>query len=352
MRLAVNPGLQVSNEFAADKDCSSVNIFLLHTPFQLYVAEYMALSMSELSGQRNVALVDNPILEPNGDIWNEIRHIEPNIGPRLFGNAGRIKSEVRRMEAQFSEAEHVQLFISNFDYPLGNAIYAWARTKPCVEVAAYPEGIANILRSRFGWKKKIKNRIKQLYGMMHGLHIQNLGDDLSGLAIADVIYTLVPAVELQTRARIVPIPRPAMDAGPSFRHGCLICGQPLHAIMSREEHESLTQDLINLVHDLGFSRVVYKPHPREDESIDRVVVASNATVLRDSRVAEVAFDQDGFECIASFCSSALLHVKLLHGPNARAIAFRANDVLARSNNDRQFAAELQCIFVKFGVEWR
>jgi len=122
--------------------------------------------------------------------------------------------------------------------------------------------------------------------------------------------------------------------------------------MSRQEHESLTQALINLVRDLGFSRVVYKPHPREDDSIDSIAAASNATVLRDSRVAEVVFDEDGFECIASFCSSALLHVKLLHGSNARAIAFRATDVLSRSNNDRQFAAELKSIFVKFGVEWR
>jgi hypothetical protein len=352
MTLAVTPGPRVGNESGADGDRRAVNIFLLHTPFQLYIAEYMALSIAEWSGRSNVALVDNPTLEPNVDIWNEIRHIRPNIGPGLFGNAGRIKREIRRLEARCSTAEHVQLFISNFDYPLGNAMYAWARTKPGVEVAAYPEGIANILRSRFGWKKKIKNRIKQLYGKMHGLYIQHLGDDLSGLAIADVIYTLLPAVELKTRARIVPIPRPATSAVPSLRHGCLVCGQPLYAIMPREEHESLTQALIDLVHDLGFSRVVYKPHPREDESIDRVAVASNATVLRDSRVAEVAFDQDGFECIASFCSSALLHVKLLHGPNARAIAFRANDVLSRSNNNRQFAAELKSIFVKFGVEWR
>jgi hypothetical protein len=343
---------RVSNELSAAKGRRAVNVFLLHTPFQLYIAEYMALSMSELSGQRNVALVDNPTLEPNAGIWSEIRRISPEIGPGLFGNASRITQEIRRLEAQFSGAEHLQLFISNFDYPLGNAMYAWARTRRSVEVAAYPEGIANILRSRFGWKKKIKNRLKQLYGLMHGLHIENLGDDLSGLAIADVIYTLVPAMELETTARIVPIPRPATDAEPSARHGCLVCGQPLHAIMSRQEHESLTQALIDLVRGLGFSRVVYKPHPREDDSIDRVAVASDATVLRDSRVAEVAFDQDRFECIASFCSSALLHVKLLHGPNARAIAFRADDILSRSNNDRQFAAELKSIFVKFGVEWR
>jgi hypothetical protein len=329
-----------------------VNVFLLHTPFQLYMAEYMLLSMPEFSAQRNVALVDNPTLEPNAGLWSEVQHIRPNIGPSLIGNAGRIKSEIRRLEAQVSDVDRPQLWISNFDYPLGNAMYAWARTRPGVGIAVYPEGIANILRSRFSWKKKLKNWIKNLYGMVHGLRIRSLGDDLSGLAFADVIYTLLPPMELETAARVVQIPRPEMNSGPSSRQGCLVCGQPLYAIMSRQEHESLTRALIDLVRGLGFSRVVYKPHPREDDSIERIAAASNATVLRDSRVAEVVFDQDEFACIASFVSSSLIHVKLLHGPNAQAIAFRADEVLSCSNNNRQFAAELKAVFVKFGVEWR
>jgi hypothetical protein len=342
----------VGNQVMAQKGQCAVNVFLLHTPFQLYIAEHMVVSMPELAGQKNIALADNPALQPNVDIWSEIHSVHPGIGPSLIGNASRIKTEVRRLEAQFSDSDHLQLCISNFDYPLGNAMYAWACNRPGVKIAAYPEGIANILRSRFGWKKKAKNWIKYLYGMTHGLQVKRLGDDLSGLAIADVVYTLLPAVDLETKARIVPIPRPDLNAEPSSRNGCLICGQPLNVIMSRRDYEFFTQALINLVHELGFSRVVYKLHPREDGSIDGVVVASNAVVLRDSRVAEVVFEQDGFECIASFCSSALLHVKLLHGSNARAIAFRADEFLVRSNNDRRFAAELKAIFVKYGVEWR
>jgi hypothetical protein len=327
-----------------------VNVFVLHTPFQRFVAEHMVSSMPEFFGAENVAVVDDDSLALDMAAWTRVRRITPALGSRFIGNVPRLSEVVSSIIADLGEGDQT-IFISNPDYPLSNGLLRHSRSSDNVRLASFPEGVLNALPAGMGIKKRSKNAIKWIYGRAVGWPFALLGGDNAGLTRAHHIYTLIPDALSQFEDKLVRIPPPEFDMSCDVGEDGITCGQPLLDFMSMPAYLEYTRRLVRLGRSMTAGRLFYKLHPREPDEARAVAESEGASVMRDGRIVEEVVAEMAPAVLLSFSSSALLHVKLFYGDRVRCVAAGAGEVMRYSNNSRDFCRRMEHLYRQVGVEW-
>jgi hypothetical protein len=327
-----------------------VNVFVLHTPFQRFVAEHMLRTMSEFAGAENFAVVDEGSLELDTSLWTRVQRIAPPLGSKFIGNTERVSEVVTSVIAELGTGD-VTIFMSNPDYPLSNGLVRHSRQTAGVRLASFPEGVLNALPAGIGLKKRAKNVVKWVYGQAVGCPFSALRGDNAGLTGAHQIYTLIPDALGQFEAKLVRIPPPAFDTDFEAGDDGIICGQPLTDFMSTWAYLDYTRRLIQMGVSITAGQLFFKPHPREPEQASRIAESEGALVLRDTRIVEEVVTEMAPALLLSFSSSALLHVKLFFEGRVRCVAAGANDVMRHSNNSKAFCRRMERLYRDVGVEW-
>lgn len=327
-----------------------MNAFILHTPFQRFVAEHMLRTMSEFADAENLAVVDEGSLELDPSLWTRVERISPPLGSRFIGNTERVSEVVSAVIAKLGSGD-VTIFMSNPDYPLSNGLVRHSRQSAGVRLASFPEGVLNALPAGMGLKKRAKNVVKWVYGRAVGCPFTALRGDNAGLSGAHRIYTLIPDALGQFEKKLVRIPPPAFDTNFEAGEGGIICGQPLTDFMSMPAYLDYTRRLINMGASITAGQLYFKPHPREPEEASRIAESEGALVLQDTRIVEEVVSEMAPALLLSFSSSALLHVKLFYEDRVRCVAAGGTDVMRRSNNSKAFCRRMESLYRHVGVEW-
>jgi len=328
-----------------------VNLFLVHTPFQLFIAEHMLREMAYFEEGASYLLLDmSSSNEPSIEYWTKMHRIDPPVGIGFFGESARRVTCIAHnvLEIEFPERE-VDVFLSNIDYPLGNSLYRYTTEKERISLMSYPEGIASVIPSDFGVSKRSKNVVKQLYGWATGYPYVDYQGDMAGLKQAKKVFTLFPEeVPVQSK-KIVEIPQLHLNASTCPSNDCIVLGQPLGDFLSKSIHERIFWGMIERAHELGNS-VFYKAHPREDSHFTQLAERAGVIPIEDSRIAEIIYTEKPVQYVISVFSSALLHLKALYGQRVTCIAFGADAALSRGPQKSGYIFQLRGLFEKYNIQ--
>jgi hypothetical protein len=336
-----------------------VNIFLVHSRFQLLIVQHMLATMPELQERENCLVLDmsDRELPIERSRWSRVLQLDPPVGGTVRGRSAVCRSAVRSVHAIAMPYRRVSLFVSDIQWPLNNALYGSLvrgaeAPGATVELCSFPDGIGSLLIVYPNAWQRAKNVAKDVLGRLGGTPYYRYGGDIMGLELSYRIYSLLPEAIAPLQDRCVKIPTIARQAGELEKETCLFLGQSYERYLSRSQLHDLSESAARYARDLGYRHLLYKPHPREQASEMACTFRRHGfDILEDPRTAEELCLERPVACTVSYNCSALVHLKLMYGGSMRCISIFSNRMLAALNVERAAAAKMRAVFALSGVEW-
>lgn len=325
-------------------------VFVAHTPFQLFVAHMLAES-PDYARQKKF-LVTDTVAEQCGleeDVWDEIARLGPAFIER--GTLHRYKeayAEIRPLLSRWV-GDWPVLAVANLEHPLSNAAYALLRRRQGFRLHVFPEGLANLTPTQWTLRRAINLLGKWTFTRMLGAPFITVGADLTGSHRAERIYSLAPELLPQyLRERSVRwLPRLEL---PPAEPGVLVLGQDLERFMSRQRAERELLALLEFVRNNTEGHQLYKPHHHESLWGRELARSIGFEIIESSCPTELWLRAHPVKQVASFGSSALVHVRLLYAGQISAIAFRPQVLLSVPGTTHSRLGQILRVFEQVGVK--
>jgi hypothetical protein len=234
------------------------NVFLVHTPFQNFMAHHMLRTLPEFRETQNVlvACLDGPRIAH--DLWSRVIAISPPLSPRFSPRTmAAARLWAARVMAAAAACEEVRVFLANADLPIGNAFYQWARRGGPFRFCSLPEGVGSVFPGRFRCSKRIKLLAKRCLSTVTLQHYADYGAHYASLGTADRIYTLAPEYLQQYASRLTRIPVPEYPVSGKMADGWLVLGEAFDNFMPHEAGRRLVAELREYVLANATGRLVY-----------------------------------------------------------------------------------------------
>lgn len=335
----------------------NINIFVVHSIFQDLIAQHMIKSLPELKEDENYLIYNMNVDESREKLagWEKVITLDP-VGGTVLGDKKKYKIAVEKVLTFIEEKNLVRVFLSDLNWPLNNAIYSNLAKKKFnqVELCNFPDGIANLYVVDVNIKQKTKNFLKSILGLLGvTLPYYNYKSDHIGLGLFDKIYSLMPSIiEHSISKEIIEIP----TISPSlidFKPDTLIfLGQPYELHIPKRKYRDLCMKAASFTMGLGYKKLYYKPHPREDLTKGwDIFRAFGFKLFNQKGSIEELFLTSQTECIISFNSSALVNLKLMFGDRIRCISYCGTKLYKYTGVGKNISIRLKQIYNKMGVEY-
>jgi hypothetical protein len=271
------------------------------------------------------------------------------------GGMGRAaRRALAQIEAVVEAYDAVRVVVSDIQWPLNNALYARLVRRRGAEAAAldnFPDGIGNlqiVYPNRWQW---VKDRAKQLLGKLGGVPYAAYAGDWMGLEASDRIYSLLPTALPTLAARIAQIPLIGREHDREGTAAVLFVGQCYEQFVPAATYRAIVSSAAEFTAALGYPVRLYKPHPLERGGVASGIFEQHGfTIIDDPRPVEEIFLAQHFDCLVSYNSSALAHVKLFFGDAVRCIAVHSWDVIRHTNVEPGANEKMNTVFDLCGVE--
>lgn len=331
------------------------HVVLVHSRFQLFVAQHMVGVVPELAdGDRHLVLDMASDAGVDHARWTSVTRLSPPVGGTVRGAGAACRAALRSVESIVGPSGRAAVVLSDIQWPLNNAVWG-AIVRPSrgrVVYHAFPDGIGSLVLARRRWRQHARDGVKMVRGLAGGAPYFPYKGDRMGLERAERIYSLLPDAIPELRARTVPIPL-LPSTSEASEDACLFLGQPYDRYIPHARYEAIARAAATLARSLGYRRLLYKPHPLEQTAIGRTVFESQGfEVLQDPRAVEELLLERPLACVVSFNSSGLAHLRLLLGDSVRCVAVQSDTVAGYLNVTAEVAAQFRRVFELCGVEVR
>jgi hypothetical protein len=335
---------------------TSLNVFLAHSPFQYFVASHMIDSMPEFRSARGCLVVDRVWggQEPDRASWDDVIDLMPPVGGSVLGAGRRMRAALRRVMTVVHTADRVRLFVTNVQWPLNNVAHATLTTensRRSVEVCNYPEGIGSLRLIYPTVGQRWRDRVKGALRVFGGVAYRPIKRDLMGLEQCDHVYSFWPhLLSNRVRSKAVLIPPFPAPSAPAELHTCVFLGQN-DRLVSAGQRRPAAEATAAYCRRLPYDRFLYKPHHYgQSEAQRRAFLEAGFEEIDDCRPVEQMLMARPVACVASFNSSALVHLKMMYGERVRCIACLPDifGQLARNRADQKNT--VRGLFEQSGVE--
>jgi len=332
---------------------SDLNLFLVHTPFQNYIANHMVSNMTELRSSDNYIIIDmDRKVKVNKNLWDEVFVFSPPIGKNYLVNFAERKKFLKEIQNRFVNYSRVNIFLANVFYPFNNAFFGLARKDKLNKyvLCNFPEGIANLIFVPIDKKTYLKNFIKYSLGVIIGFPYQLFSGDISGIKYADKIYSLIPSMlpeQLNKQKNIIEIPKLTSRVLEQKEESCLILGQS--NFDNIPNYKSLIKKVVEYCNSLGITKIYYKPHHYENYSISYNYKELGCVIIKTNEPIEEYFLSHPINYVVGFNSSALLNLKYLFGNFVSCISFKGN-ITANYNGFSHKWELAKSLYKELGVE--
>jgi len=327
----------------------SLALFVAQTPFQLFVVHELA-AHPNYAGREKVLLTDVkvPGCGLDGSIWDELVQLEPPQAARgplkRFQNAHRA---VRALLAGRYKRESA-LIAANLEHPLSNASYAHLRRFPGFQLHVYPEGLANLVPTRWTPKRVINQAGKWVLTRLVGAPFTVVGADLTGSRFAERIYTYAPElIPAPFRGRAVALSHTAQL--PPVEPGVLVLGQDLDRFLPNERAERELVSLLMFARERAAGRRLYKPHHHEAPWGRKLARSLGFEIIESPCPVELWLRSQPVSHLVSFGSSALVHVRMMYGDRVEALAYKPRVLQAVPGTSPARMKEILTVFEQVGV---
>jgi|GEM_PF-1389503 len=334
----------------------TVNLFVAHSPFQAYVADHMTARMPEFERSINVLMVDSPTLpmDAGGGRWGSAIRLDPAVGPSVRGAKPRLQDALRSVSNFVVDASVARLFVANVQWPLNNVLFGrWPRMVGSAEQQRcnYPEGIGSLRLVYPNWGQKMRDLLKSMSGLLGGVYYYPLRGDLMGLEASDRIYSLMPGlVPSALQEKVVAIP--LFETGTvSVKSDTLLFLGQFDKAVPTNARKALARHAAEVCRELGYGHYLYKQHHYRESAEQRdVFLGQGFELLDDPRPVEQLLADRPVACVASFVSSALVHLKMMFGDSIRCLACYPEEFGRYGRMNQGQEQELIAIFRRCGVE--
>ncbi len=302
------------------------NIFTVHTPLQHLIVNHMVEEMGQFRDSSNFLVLDMPAekISPNRKNWRDILYLNPPVGRYFIGNGKNCRRAIKFIEQLVSPFKNTALFVSDIEWPLNNAIYGMAKRYPGenIIVSNFPDGLGSLVVRHPRLKRKLRSLAKFIIGLLGGLPYHFYKGDIMGLEACDRVYTLLPEVlPAGLNPNLIPIPPFNIAAEKTLPDTCIFLGQSYEYIFPAKEHVRFCTKAADYVKSLGYAKNFYKPHHFSKTDTEKQIFADRGFELFDDpRPIEEYFFTVQIACVASYNSSALVHLKLMFGDQVRCIS--------------------------------
>ena len=304
----------------------TTNIFIIHSPLQHLLVSHMVSEMTEFRERDNYLVLDMPSdqITLKKEIWTDIVYLDPPVGRYFIGSGANCRRSIRYIEELKSPFENAALFVSDIEWPLNNAVYGLKQKHrdKNILICNFPDGAGSLMVRYPRFKRKIRSLIKFLIGMAGGLPYTFYSGDIMGLEACDRVYSLMPKLlPDDINSNMIEIPKFRIEEENFLPDSCLFLGQTYEYHFPPEEHREFCTKTADYIKSLGYRHNYYKPHFfAKTETEKNIFLERGFELIEDSRPVEEIFLSRQMSCIASYNSSALVHLKLMFGDKIRSIS--------------------------------
>jgi hypothetical protein len=329
------------------------NIFIIHTPFQLFVTEHMVAHLEEFKQSENILLIELPERIDTCDIlWSSIYFLE-NTGGSVIVKGNYLKSE-RNMSLIYDliAGDNVQIFLSDIQWPMNNRVFYDNYVKSKAVFNLFIDGVASYLGLRINYKLFCRNMVKNILGNL-GLGVQyhffrgnELGEDhprISGVyGFCSDLLACAPH-----KRRNIPVVTSKQEI---FADGCIFLDQPYWKFIGDKKWGNIRTKTLDFLLSLGYDNLYYKNHPMGRKADEDFYHQKGVKIVDDVRCIEQIFTERGFQTVVSYNSSALFNLKISFGDNIRCISIM-HETMAKSYTLQSGAdITIKKLFLNAGVE--
>lgn len=291
---------------------SNNNIFIIHTVFQKLAAEVIVENFIP-DNFNNIAII---ILDGDFDTnlksqkWSEVMKID---GKDIITWTGftplRVKKIYNDIQSIFSD---YNLFVSNVNYPISNTFYKNSLKKN-MNIHGFPEGIANLVDADVNVKRKFKQGLKFMLGLLQLNTFYIYGNKYWG----DRLTTKFGTKQIMGEFKL--------DKKEKSKKYLYLGGMQTNGNNIRKLCKKLKIQENNLE---------VKLHPRSNDKIN------DFNIIESKISAEELFLEKNYAVVIGEGSSALYHIKCI-SPQTEVICFRFdNDKNERINNVNKLFEEV------------
>lgn len=329
------------------------SLFIVHTPFQLMMAHHIRRTVSAVIITDSYLVIDMPshFCSIDRTIWSGIYEVSQPIGMKYIPNAKKISLAIRQINTELTLYTQIYLFLAQIHYPLSNAMFAFClwKDRSRYTLINYPEGIVNLVPKHLTIRDHLKNTIKMLWGAIYGHPYTPFHGDMSGVKYASKIYSFIPSAPFLSAYthKVIPISCPRIEINTKLPNSCIVlgtCNLLPESVLPHAYYTHINMDLAIYTKSLGFTTLYYKPHHHDNHANNDIFSKLGFNIIADNIPIEEYFAKNPVDCVISFNSSALIHLRLLYPNDVKCISYKGNllSELSRWN-------ELEKIYISVGV---
>lgn len=319
------------------------NIFIVHTPFHVFIAEIIVKNILRRSKYENVILLElsRNYKNINHDLWSKIEFLE-NVGGSTLGRKRFLMSEknIETIKHYANKDMETHLFISDIAWPMNNRIFFDKHLRSRVKYCLFSDGLGTYAIRKVTQALFVRGLAKSFNGLLHrGLRYKNYLGNQFGLDRKEIEYIYAPNVKL-----IECEPSKKKEVSFNTIHGavdfnkekCLFLDQPLWFYIQANDWHAIREMSIKFIRSLNIKKPYYKNHHfgRKEEEI--YFESQGFNIINSDKCAEQIVAENDFGIVVSYFSSALFNLKCMYHNKLRCISLFSKTIsLANGYNENK-----------------
>lgn len=334
-----------------------VAVYFVASPLQYLAARQIAARHEQ--GAKQVLIWYKPGMRHTvqADEWDACAYMswprwEPMSGP--FGRHRRLLANIDLLSTLVGPCEELHLHSAVFDT---EAINYFLKALPArcgasrMKARILPDGLISARRYPLTTVQKLLQQVRLLrrlvtrdlsYSIFSG---DRIGSDA---AFCDLIYVLPGFPHQYPPSKVIelqPLVARQADAEGTQRRRALVVGQPLvgAGLMTAAARDRVGQDILQWLGEQGFDEIHYKGHPK-DPNLE--LSQPGYEVLDLKEPLEIWMSRERYDAVVGVRSSSLVFARQIYGADCVVLAFGWQDVLFKSERERQ---DMAAVFASVGV---
>lgn len=331
------------------------NIFIIHSPFQLFVAEQIVATNESFSDAENIVLLEiDQDISCSAELWSEIHYLQ-YVGGSVLGINSRKKSNnntglLRRL---IKGSNKTRVLISDIAWPQNNRIFFDKKISSRVQFSLIIDGIASYMSPDVSLTNYFRGCVKSMIGAAgFGVRYRPYFGKLMGEERTEIdkVFGFSAHALSCPEEKKVDIPVYDVSNHIQLNNRCLFLGQPFWRFMDDLEWRKTQSKTLDFLTSIECDEVLYKAH-HHDREIDSLFYQKNGiSLLDDNRCIERVFADNYFSTVISYNSSALFNLKCIYGHNIRCISLSGYKLGVKAGLKKSAASRMLKLLDEVGVE--
>lgn len=319
------------------------NIFIVHSPYQVFIAEIIVKNIHKSPEYENVILPESnqDYKTINHDLWSKVERLE-NVGGSTLGRKRFLACE-KNMEIikRYANKDiETHLFISDIAWPMNNRIFFDKHLRGRVKYCMISDGLGTMALQKVTRALFVRGLGKSINGLLHnGLRYTNYLGNQYGLDRKEIEYIYAPNVK-SIKCEPSKKKEVSFDAIQKVvkldKKKCLFLDQPYWMYMQDSNWQAIREKSINFISSLDINERYYKNHHFGRKEEEKYYESKGFNIINSNKCAEQIVAENNFGIVVSYASSALFNIKCMYHDELRCIALfsKAIRIANGYNNNR------------------